>query len=121
MGLLAFALGLEPALDECMAQEQNLPWVSWYLDDGTIVGPLQAVADYLDQLVPALQKSGLQINLQKTVLWGPGVQLEEDMADNIPDTISFSCTTRSGRPVSSPTGPAWAPRCSGRHATRRAA
>ena len=97
MGPLGFALGLEAALDECMAQEQNLPWVSWYLDDGTIVGPLQAVADYLDQLVPALQKSGLQINLQKTILWGPGVQLEEDMADNIPDTISLHHPIRKAR------------------------
>ena len=54
MGPLGFALGLEQALDTCRAQQDALPWVSWYLDDGTIVGPLDAVQAYLSALGPAL-------------------------------------------------------------------
>ena len=36
MAPAAFSLGLDCALDACAAEEANLPWVSWYLDDGTI-------------------------------------------------------------------------------------
>ena len=67
-------------------REQALPWTIWYLDDGTIVGSLQAVGDYLEKLVPALEDIGLQVNPNKCTLWGPGARREDDMNDLIPDS-----------------------------------
>ena len=73
MGPVGFALGLEGALDACSEQEKSLEWAAWYLDDGTLVGSPGAVASYLEKLVPALQSVGLEINLNKCQLWGPGL------------------------------------------------
>jgi hypothetical protein len=90
LGPIGFALGLDQALDECREYEQPLPWSAWYLDDGTIVGSLDLVATYLQHLRPALSRIGLDINLTKCTLWGPGIQKEEDMNDNIPDDWDIS-------------------------------
>ena len=78
MGPLGFSLGLEYALDQCLSQQDSLPWVSWYLDDGTIVGPLEQVTAYLRALGPALETCGLQVNLRKCTLWGPGAPVTWD-------------------------------------------
>ena len=86
LGPIGFSLGLEAALDNCREQEEALPWACWYLDDGTILGSLQAVGDYLEKLVPALQEIGLQVNPSKCTLWGPGIRHEDDMDDHIPDS-----------------------------------
>ena len=43
MAPAAFSLGLDKDLEACSAEEAELPWVSWYLDDGTIYGPLMAL------------------------------------------------------------------------------
>ena len=87
MGPLGFALGLDVALDCCSTEETKIPWCAWYLDDGTLVGPLSALLEYLEKLVPALAAIGLEVNLTKCALWGPGAQTEQDMVDRIPDSI----------------------------------
>ena len=43
MGPCGFALGLEVALDKCLELQRSLTWQSWYLDDGTFVGPMDAI------------------------------------------------------------------------------
>ena len=86
MGPIGFALALEAALDKCRDAERNIPWCTWYLDDGLLVGSLESVTDYMEVLVPALHDIGLQVNLSKCSLWGPGVQLADDMSDLIPDS-----------------------------------
>ena len=80
MGPIGFALGLDSALDKCLEEEKALDWVSWYLDDGTVVGSLGAVGRYLDKLIPALRDVGLEVNLGKCQIWGPGVQHDGDAA-----------------------------------------
>ena len=65
MATAAFALGLDEALDTCTATEEELPCTSWYLDDGTVVGPLDRVAAFTEALVPALAGIGLQVNFRK--------------------------------------------------------
>ena len=87
MGPLGFALGLEYALDQCLLQQDSLPWVSWYLDDGTIAGPMEQVIAYLRALGPALETCGLQVNLRKCTLWGPGAPATWDNvpADVVPE------------------------------------
>jgi hypothetical protein len=63
---------LEVALEAAGAH--RLEWESWYLDDGTLVGSPSEVFDYLGRLQIALTNVGLQLNLGKCQLWGPGVQ-----------------------------------------------
>ena len=88
MGPIGFALGLEHALDQCLSLEDACPWVTWYLDDGLVVGELEQVMAYLEALQPALQRVGLHLNLSKCSLWGPGVMSADDMADLIPDSVA---------------------------------
>ena len=94
MAPAAFALGPDEALDVCSDAEKDLPWVSWYLDDGTVVGPLDKVAAYTQCLVPALAQVGLQVNFRKS-LWDPGVQREGDMVDQITDEVPLGHPVRA--------------------------
>jgi len=89
MGPLGFALGLERALDQCTSAESRLTWYSWYLDDGTLVGSVQDVADYLAQLAPALSAVGLTINLDKCSLWGPGLKCPVGSRPTFPDSVGL--------------------------------
>ena len=90
MAPAAFALGLDEALDQCRTEENNLPWVSWYLDDGTVIGHITKVADYIERLAPALASVGLELNPDKSLLWGPGVKTEGEPGDNLPDTLPLA-------------------------------
>ena len=92
---IGFALGLEAALDLCAEEEQVVPWGVWYLDDGTIAGTLEGVCSYFHKLVPALSQLGLQVNLHKCTLWGPGVHREGDMNDSLPDDLPLNHPIRS--------------------------
>ena len=56
MASVAFALGLDVALDACLTEENELPWSTWFLDDGTLLGPLDSICAYLDTLVPSLPR-----------------------------------------------------------------
>ncbi len=80
MGPLGFSLGLEAALSSpaCLEAEDALTWATWYLDDGTLVGSVEAVAAYFAVLGPALERIGLKINQRKSLLWGPGIHREGD-------------------------------------------
>ena len=95
LGPIGFALRLEQALDECKAEDADQSWTCWYLDDGTLVGNLESIGTYVQKLVPALHKIGLQVNLTKCTLWGPGVHKEEDMNDALPDNWDTSHPLRS--------------------------
>ena len=81
-GPLGFVLGLEVALEA--AGKAQLHWESWYLDDGTIVGTLDNVLEYLGRLHVALSNVGLRLNLGKCCLWGPGIQASGDPLPRYP-------------------------------------
>ena len=85
MGPIGFALALNTVLSTLQEEEGRLPWCTWYLDDGTIVGDLPSVSLYLERLVPKLKEIGLEVNLAKCRLWGPGIQAEGAPCDSIPD------------------------------------
>ena len=90
MGPLGFALGLEKALDMCKDADAALPWSTWYLDDGTLVGTPESLADYLECLVPALASVGLEVNLRKCCLWGPACTTDSTMTeDGLPENLSL--------------------------------
>ena len=95
MGPLGFTLGLDVALDRAMSPDDMFPWNTWYLDDGTIVAPLNAICDYLERLMPALRSVGLEINLAKCALWGPGIQRECDPCDTLPEELPVGHPVRS--------------------------
>ena len=90
MAPAAFALGLDVALDQSTVEEDNVPWVSWYLDDGTIIGSMDGVPAYVDKLVPALASIGLEVNPQKSRVWGPGAMMEGDLSDSLPDSMPLA-------------------------------
>ena len=95
MGPIGFALGLDAALDELHAEEATLPWCVWYLDDGLLVGTLEQITAYLEKLPSKLEAIGLQINLNKCTMWGPGIQRADDISDNIPDSLPIGHPIRS--------------------------
>ena len=70
LGPILFTLALDPAI-----QPLRSPLNLWFLDDGTLAGPRDAVAADLRRLIPALLKLGLILNEGKcevTRLDGPG-------------------------------------------------
>jgi hypothetical protein len=84
-GPLGFVLGLEEAL--AAAGNARLDWESWYLDDGTLVGTVDNVLEYLGRLQGALSTVGLCLNLRKCCLWGPGIQAKGDPLPRYPSGL----------------------------------
>jgi hypothetical protein len=54
-------------------ERHQLHWQSWYLDDGILFGSPEAITGALHTLQEELGPRGLQTNLSKCQLWGPGV------------------------------------------------
>ena len=128
-GPLGFALGLDLGLDKCAPRA--LDWESWYLDDGHIVGRVDEVLARLVDLKQALEPLGLNLNLAKCKLWGPGLLransavpvypegLAEDHPGRAVPMVPFGglCgITALGVPIDAPKGfpgrdPSLAPEC----------
>ena len=60
LGPLCFSLAIDPII-----QPLKSPINLWYLDDCTLAGPQATILRDLEQLVPKLQKVGLQLNTKK--------------------------------------------------------
>ena len=50
----------------------DVPLSLWYLDDGSILAPRDLVHDLLPRLIEQFQTLGLELNTNKSVIWGPG-------------------------------------------------
>ena len=94
LGPVGFALGLEEALDKVQPVAKDIPWACWYLDDGTLVGDVKALAAYMEVLAPALASIGLSINAKKCSLWGPGLHCVGGSSPLLPETIQAGCLLR---------------------------
>ena len=70
MGPVAFAL----AVHDANCGGRPLDWKVFYLDDGILVGNTLEVFQALEHLVLAYKAVGLECNLHKCTIWGPGVQ-----------------------------------------------
>lgn len=90
MGPLGFAVGLKIVTDR--APVLNLLWKSWSLDDGTIVGPAKEVYASLAYLTKALPGVDLQLNLNKCLLFGPGVRTNGETS--FPDDLRMDHPAR---------------------------
>ena len=62
----------------------DLTWNVWYMDDGTLVGSAAQIEAALSFLIPAFSTLGLQVNLQKTKLWGPGTARQHSLRPESP-------------------------------------
>ena len=60
MGPVLFALAVDPAI-RVLGSPLNL----WFLDDGTLAGPIETTAADLYRLIPSFREIGLEINTQK--------------------------------------------------------
>jgi hypothetical protein len=83
MGPLGFALGLHTVISR--APTEGIFWSCFYLDDGTLVGRTASVFQYLEFLRQEFPEIGLRLNLQKCLVWGPGVW--SDGGAKYPDTL----------------------------------
>ncbi|KAK3887055.1 hypothetical protein Pcinc_008820 [Petrolisthes cinctipes] len=63
MGPLLFALAIDPVI-----RSLTSPLNVWFLDDGTLAGQREAVMSDLNQLIPAFQAIGLEVNQSKCEL-----------------------------------------------------
>lgn len=70
MGPVAFSL----AVHDANCGGRPLDWKVFYLDDGILVGNVVDVFHALDCLVASYKALGLECNLRKCTLWGPGIQ-----------------------------------------------
>jgi len=59
MGPLRFALGLEHVLDALAPFAHDIRWMTWYLDDGTLLARSEAVPD----IAQTMASSGAAIGL----------------------------------------------------------
>jgi hypothetical protein len=71
LGPVGFSVGLQP-IAEAIAQNAGLLWSVWYLDDGLLVGTPAQLQQALTFLQGETERTGIQLNLDKCVLWGPG-------------------------------------------------
>jgi len=103
LGPFLFAAGIQTALD---ALQPGGALHKWYLDDGVFVGSVTEVEGVLTALQHILPPLGLELNLRKTTLWGPGL---------VPAASPLAAATRlhleGGTPLSthSRRAPTWAP------------
>ena len=67
MGPLFFNVAIHQAISN---MPPELACNTWYMDDGTLVGPASVVNLALSQLIPSLENISLRVNLNKTQVWG---------------------------------------------------
>jgi len=69
----AFSAGIKAALAWLDAIPQGGALHRWYLDDGVFLGSVAEVEEVLGALRQTLPPLGLELNLRKTTVWGPGL------------------------------------------------
>ena len=60
LGSLTFSLAIDPII-----RSISTPVSLWYLDDGTLVGPPDVVAENITALIPKFRQIGLELNKKK--------------------------------------------------------
>ena len=73
LGPLLFALALDEIIGPiCREYAGSDVWPIWYLDDGTIFGPLPLLEIILQKLVDRLPRIGLHLNREKSLIVSTG-------------------------------------------------
>ena len=71
LGPLLFSIALKGLTDSLASHAPLLDLALFYLDDGVLVGPIEAVSEALEYLRQESEKFGLRLNLSKCEVWWP--------------------------------------------------
>ena len=69
--------------DICEALEEITEWQCWYMDDGLVLGDEEQLTAALTKIMSMSQVMGIDVNLVKCSLWGPGFA---DGTGHLPDS-----------------------------------
>ena len=72
LGSLMFALGIHKSISSLKELWVNV----WYADDGTLVGPVDALEKAFQSVIVQFATLGMELNLSKCILWCPPGTLE---------------------------------------------
>eukprot|EP00661_Eupelagonemidae_sp_cell13_P005913 gene5913-3927_t len=79
LGPLLFALAIHPLIERIKGEVDGLDYIQFYLDDGAICGPADAVAAALELITTAGPALGLKLNLAKSELIVPSGVLDHTL------------------------------------------
>ena len=78
LGPLLFAWALHPTAS---LVSSTVPWCSWYLDDGALIGTRVQLETALAALQSETRRTGLRLNLSKCQVWGPATPYSLPLLD----------------------------------------
>ena len=87
--------------ESALLRELNLELDIWYLDDGILFGTIDTIKLALSILKEHLPNTGLELNLLKCKLFGPGASCEDHAFDGIPRVFFAEGTIVLGVPIGS--------------------
>jgi len=95
LGPFLFALTLHPLVEEsdhtlqCVANGATT-WSSWYLDDGHLFGPPEALAAAFEVIIERAKALGTDVNTAKSCLWGPALHATDGEPPRMPPEVPHS-------------------------------
>jgi len=96
LGPFLFALALhsvvkasDTKLKEVALKSKSAAWSAWYLDDGHLFGPIDALAAAFEVILHTIQELdlGLELSTAKTRLWGAALQPTDGAPPRMPPEI----------------------------------
>ena len=97
LGPALFAIALQPVIERL--RDIGLELNIWYLDDGLLVGSVNTVKAALELLKELLPWRGLELNVSKCKLIGPGASNRDPAFEGIPRSSLDEGTVVLGVPV----------------------
>lgn len=79
-GTFLFALAIQPVVENLTGLWLN----RWYADDGVLLGPVETVNNNLGCMCQSFREIGLEVNLSKCEMWGPGATLAANRMEDSP-------------------------------------
>ena len=101
LGPALFAIALQPVVERL--RDLGLVIHMWYLDDGILVGTVEAIKAALLLLKEHLPWRGLDLNLAKCKLFGPGASTSDPAFEGIPRYSLDQGTVVLGVPIGTAT------------------
>jgi Reverse transcriptase (RNA-dependent DNA polymerase) len=98
LGPLLFSLVLHPLALKIQEQFPSLDLCVWYLDDGTIVGPVDEVYGVFKLLQAEGPALGLHLNVRKNELWWPSRASEDPFPIDV-DRLDNAGVKLLGAPI----------------------
>jgi hypothetical protein len=111
-GPAAFSWGIQGIIE---GLDSLVEWQLWYLDDGLLIGSRDQLQKALVYVANRAREAGIELNVDKCVLWGPAVALGttgQPALEQVPKRqfVRGSGITVLGIPICMPGDEAWAVR-----------